>query len=267
LGVRRRRSRFALLVLTALAAAGCGSSSSPNAASVPTTTATTTTASVTTASPPTTTTPPSTTTTATTPTTTTSSTPTTTATPTTSTSTTPLAAAPAGLKAATGYSSHDNCQGVCTGSVPASLRRPLRLPSLSGGGACPVTRAAPAVTYAGPAVGAGPLYAAQPTPFAVTSFINSSWSGGRVTWVAAPGYTGPVLIRGGQVGGSGAVGFGEGHVPVDELQLLTASTSSPGEPPGAREWASFTRVRSPGCYAYQVDGTGFSEVITFSATG
>jgi hypothetical protein len=269
LGVRRRRSRFALLVLTALAAAGCGSSSSPNAASVPTTTATTTTASVTTASPPTTTTPPSTTTTATTPTTTTSSTPTTTATPTTSTSTstTPLAAAPAGLKAATGYSSYDNCQGVCTGSVPASLRRPLRLPSLSGGGACPVTRAAPAVTYAGPAVGAGPLYAAQPTPFAVTSFINSSWSGGRVTWVAAPGYTGPVLIRGGQVGGSGAVGFGEGHVPVDELQLLTASTSSPGEPPGAREWASFTRVRSPGCYAYQVDGTGFSEVITFSATG
>jgi hypothetical protein len=111
------------------------------------------------------------------------------------------------------------------------------------------------------------VYAAQPTPFAVTSFINSSWSGGRVSWVAAPGYTGPVLIRGGQVGGPGAVGFGEGHVPVDELQLLTASTSSSGEPPGAREWASFTRVRSPGCYAYQVDGTGFSEVITFSATG
>ncbi|HWF51265.1 MAG TPA: hypothetical protein VG294_11560 [Solirubrobacteraceae bacterium] len=270
--MRRRRSRFALLVVTALAAAGCGSSSSPNAASVPTTTATTTTASVTTASPPTTTTPPP-TTTASTQATTTSSTPTTTATPTTSTttststSTTPLPAAPAGLKAATGYSSYDNCQGVCTGSVPASLRRPLHLPSLGGGSACPVTRSAPGVTYAGPAVGAGPVYAAQPTPFAVTSFINSSWSGGRVSWVAAPGYTGPVLIRGGQVGGPGAVGFGEGHVPVDELQLLTASTSSSGEPPGAREWASFTRVRSPGCYAYQVDGTGFSEVITFSATG
>lgn len=111
------------------------------------------------------------------------------------------------------------------------------------------------------------MYAAQPSPFAVTSFINSAWSGGRVTWVAAPGYTGPVLIRGGPVGSSGAVGFGEGHVPVDELQLLTASTKTPGEPPGAREWPSYTRVRSPGCYAYQVDGSGFSETITFAATG
>ncbi|MDQ6777154.1 MAG: hypothetical protein M3071_13270 [Actinomycetota bacterium] len=111
------------------------------------------------------------------------------------------------------------------------------------------------------------MYAAEVTPFAVTSFINSTWSGGRVTWVADPSYVGPVLIRGGQVGGAGAVGFGEGHVPVDELQLLTAAGQSSGEPSGAREWPSFTRVRSPGCYAYQVDGSGFSEVIGFQATG
>jgi hypothetical protein len=109
------------------------------------------------------------------------------------------------------------------------------------------------------------VYAAQATPFPITSFINSSWNGGRVTWVAAPSYTGPVLIRGGQVGGAGAVGFGEGHVPVDELQVLTASTSSSGEPSGAREWPSFTRMRTPGCYAYQIDGTNFSEVIVFQA--
>jgi hypothetical protein len=255
-------------VLTALAAAGCGSSSSaPNGATVPTAT-TTTAATVTTASPPTTTTPATTTTTtatrtSSTPTTTTTSTPTTT----TSTATTPLPAAPAGLKAATGYGAYDNCQGVCTGSVPASLRRPLHLPSLGAGGACPVSPVAPAVTIAGPAVGSGPLYAAQPSPLVIAGFINSAWSGGRVTWVAAARYTGPVLIRGGEVGGSGAVGFGEGHVPVDELQLLTASTSSPGEPPGAREWNSFTRVRSPGCYAYQIDGSGFSEVIAFQARG
>ncbi|MDQ6806340.1 MAG: hypothetical protein M3065_15565, partial [Actinomycetota bacterium] len=89
----------------------------------------------------------------------------------------------------------------------------------------------------------------------------------RATWVAAPSYTGPVLIRGGRVGGAGVVGFGEGHVPVDELQLLSASSSSSGEPSGAREWPSFTRVRSAGCYAYQVDGTNFSEVIVFQATG
>jgi hypothetical protein len=31
-------------------------------------------------------------------------------------------------------------------------------------------------------------------------------------------------------------------------------------------WPSFTRVRKPGCYAYEVDGTSFSEVIVFRAT-
>jgi hypothetical protein len=111
------------------------------------------------------------------------------------------------------------------------------------------------------------VYAAQATPLAIANFVGSSWPGARVTWVAAPTYTGPVLIRGGQVGGAGSVGFGEGDVPDDELQLLTPSTHSPGEPAGAREWPSFTRVLRPGCYAYQADGTNFSEVIVFQATG
>jgi hypothetical protein len=92
------------------------------------------------------------------------------------------------------------------------------------------------------------------------------WDGGRVTFVAAPSYTGPVLIRGGEVGGAGVAGFGEGRTPVDELQLLTAATTSTGEPTGARQWPSFARVRQAGCYAYQVDGTSFSEVIVFQAT-
>lgn len=150
--------------------------------------------------------------------------------------------------------------------MPASLRRPLELPTGGSGGSCAVSGATSAVSYVGPAVGPGPVYAAQPTPFAVTSFIDSVWDGGNVTWVAAPGYSGPVLIRGGEVGGSGSVGFGEGHVPEDELQLLVPSTQSSGEPAGAREWPSFTRVRSAGCYAYQVDGTNFTELIVFQAT-
>lgn len=179
----------------------------------------------------------------------------------------PGPAAPQALSPATGYGSYDDCQGTCTGSVPSSLRRPLSLPSLSAGEACPASGTASAVGYAGPAVGSGPVYAAQASPLTVTSFIGGAWSGGRVTWVAAPSYTGPLLIRGRELGSDGMVGFGEGHVPVDELQLLTASTTSPGEPPGAREWPSFARVLGPGCYAYQVDGTSFSEVIVFSAVG
>jgi hypothetical protein len=257
--VARRQSRFALLALIALVVAGCGSSSStPNAALVPTA-VTTTPSPVTTASTPTTP--------------TTEIGPTTTADDTTSTpsttTTVPVTgpgppAPPLGLSAATGYASYDDCQGTCTGSVPSSLRRPLDLPSLDAGGACPASGAASAASYAGPAVGPGPVYVAQASPLAVSKFIDSAWDGAQVTWVAASSYTGPLLIRGGELGGAGSVGFGEGHVPEDELQLLTAATTSPGEPPGAREWPSFTRVGASGCYAYQVDGTSFSEVIAFS---
>ncbi len=88
-----------------------------------------------------------------------------------------------------------------------------------------------------------------------------------MTWSSAPSYTGPVLIRGRQLGGPGAVGFGEGRVPYDELQLLAQGMSAPRGPGGGREWLSFTRVRSPGCYAYQVDGTSFSTVVVFRAGG
>ena len=85
------------------------------------------------------------------------------------------------------------------------------------------------------------------------SFIGSAFRGARVNWNAS-GYSGPILIRGRQVGGSGAVGFGEGHVPYDELQLQ-----------GSGPWQSITRVPSTGCYFYQVDGTSFSSTIVFRA--
>lgn len=265
----RVRFRLALLLTTALVAVGCGSSSTPKASSVPVTTATST-PSVTTAPPTTTTTTAATSTprrTTTASAAKTTSTTTSTPTTTTATSTTPIPVGPAGLEAATGYGSYDNCLGTCSGSVPTSLRRALHLPSLGAGGSCPVSPVASTVSYAGPAAGSGPVYAAQPNPLPVTTFVASPWDGARVTWVASPSYTGPVLIRGGKVGGSGPIGFGSGHVPVDELQLLTPALKSSGEPSGAREWPSFTRVPSGGCYAYQVDGTKFSEVIVFQATG
>ena len=34
---------------------------------------------------------------------------------------------------------------------------------------------------------------------------------------------------------------------------------------GWRFWSGYTRLRSPGCYGLQVDGTTFSEIIIFSA--
>ena len=101
----------------------------------------------------------------------------------------------------------------------------------------------------------------SPTQLTLTPFVGSAWQGARVTWVAS-GYRGPILIRGHELGGPHAVGFGEGHVPYDELQL---DGGSYGAPPG--QWLSFTRVRGPGCYGYQIDGTSFSEVVVFRANG
>jgi hypothetical protein len=154
-------------------------------------------------------------------------------------------AAPAGLSQTTGYGTYELCSGTCSGAVPASLRRPLHIPhSCTVGGSTPVK----------------PLGG---SPLVIQPFISTAWSGARVTWRAAASYKGPILIRGRQVGGSGAVGFGEGHTPYDELQLLDAGQGAPSG--SGRAWLTFTRVKGPGCYAYQVDGTSFSDVIVFRA--
>jgi hypothetical protein len=163
--------------------------------------------------------------------------------------------APAGLAQTAGYGTYELCQGDCTGSVPSSLRRPLLLPAADGG-PCPVTLRT-----------TGPVFPSTGTQVGMTSFTGSSWLGTRVTWAANAGYTGPVLIRGGEIGGGGAIGFGGGHTPYDELQLLDAGRQAPAVVDGGRAWLSYTRVRSSGCYAYQVDGTSFSEVVVFRAVG
>jgi hypothetical protein len=162
--------------------------------------------------------------------------------------------APDGLTQTTGYATYELCASDCSGAVPPALRRPLHLPALSSAGACPV------------AAGRGPVgLLGSDTELSMTPFIGSAWQGARVTWRSSASYQGPVLIRGRELGGPHAVGFGEGHVPYDELQLLGRAYEVTASP--ERQWPSFTRVRGPGCYAYQVDGTSFSEVIVFRATG
>jgi len=161
--------------------------------------------------------------------------------------------APAGLAPTTGYGTYELCQGVCTGSVPPSLRRTLQFPA-DDGGPCPVTLRT-----------SGPVFPSTGTQVGMGSFTGSLWLGTRVTWAANAAYSGPILIRGGEIGGGGALGFGEGSPPYDELQLLDAGRQAPPVVNGGRAWLSYTRVRSSGCYAYQVDGTSFSEVIVFRA--
>jgi hypothetical protein len=74
----------------------------------------------------------------------------------------------------------------------------------------------------------------------------------------APRYRGPVLIRGGRLDQAGRLRFDWGNVPPLELRIPKVASGDRGRP-------SFTRLRAPGCYAYQIDGTSFSRVIVFQA--
>lgn len=125
----------------------------------------------------------------------------------------------------------------------------------------------------------GPVYAALPegAPRIVflsglSTYSDSRWRLVRTLWISRPSYDGPVLVRGGRLDRAGALGFGE-DLPLRRSLRLPAGGWS-GIRIGRREgglarragWrvtAVPTLVRSPGCYAFQVDGLGFSYVLAF----
>jgi hypothetical protein len=147
-----------------------------------------------------------------------------------------------------------------------ALHRPLHLPTLPAGAPCPVT---PTTMPAGltSLPGGGPVYPMTTTVGGVVFFDPAAapnGPGALVTWVAAPGFRGPVLIRGGSLRGGGALTFGPAELP--ELVIPTTDVPTPIGPPG---WAALesdlTVIPNAGCYAYQLDGPTFSTIITFAA--
>lgn len=174
-------------------------------------------------------------------------------------------------------------------SAFASLRaRPLRLPRMPAG-ACrmrPELSPATANVPGRPgeaALGDGPVYVAfrgiprllDAFPARRVGLAPSSWRAGRVVWIGRPGYRGRVLVRGARVDGRGRLGFGEKATPSSELRLPARHWDE--RSPALRRWQrasqkgwrfaiSHLRVRANGCYAVQIDGHSFSDVIVFGAT-
>ena len=153
----------------------------------------------------------------------------------------------------------------------ARLHRPLHLPTVAPGATCPVSQIG-RINFAkygvGKGIGPGPAYPigfAQPgsvlqftyPPDPASGFAGSLWSGVKVLWFVAPRYRGPVLIRGGGLDHPGRLRFNRGKVPPLEMRIQKGN--------GPRDRPSYTRLRAPGCYAYQIDGTTFSRVIVFQA--
>lgn len=156
------------------------------------------------------------------------------------------------------------------------LERPFHVPMVAAGARCPTTSRDPKGDlsrfrgFVGTAWGEGPAYPAgldrgvgepilryaDPIP-RESVFFGSAWSGNKVLWVIDPSYAGPVLIRGRQLDGPNLLRFDNGKLPPREIRI------QPSQPVRARP--SYTRVRAPGCYAYQIDGLGFSKTIIFTA--
>jgi hypothetical protein len=149
----------------------------------------------------------------------------------------------------------------------ASLARPLHLPAITPGAACPHSVVRVLVSTLGPALGPGPV---NPVGVGTDAVVSTAAQGGtwteNVTWISAPSYTGPALVRGRRLDGSGVIDFGTGVVASDnQLSLPTNEAMPASGAPGWRQWRSVVAVHGPGCYGFQVDGVTFSTLVLFEA--
>lgn len=150
------------------------------------------------------------------------------------------------------------------------LRTPLHLPKIAAGAKCPVSHVDSRVrwkqinTY-GSGIGSGPVYPGLRDSgliFAARSQYGGPWFSDKVFWYSKPSYRGPILIRGARLDGPGTIGFNGGRQPDAELRIASGETVRwDRQPPGSRGVPSAVRVRAPGCYGFQIDGTGFSRTV------
>lgn len=164
----------------------------------------------------------------------------------------------------------------------ALAARPLALPTLAPGAACPAAQGRSVQAGYGAAIGSGPVYivgmgtdgvlhAVGPTP-GVRDV--RSWGYQFALFIIAPPYDGPALARGQRLDGGSPLLFNGG---VDQMTtgftmttptLLRGLRIEGGAQFGApwASWMSYLRMREPGCYGIQIDGATFTETIIFSVT-
>ncbi len=178
------------------------------------------------------------------------------------------------------------CGRACDpGHVAQQIRRPLHLPTVSPGAACPVS---PRRTFPGgagftgpfPALGNGPLHVAGLTRHGELPVgrDDRGWLNAKVIWVFGKQYGGPLLLRGDRIDGPGRLLFehylgaaaypGSGSGTGPHRQLLYVRGGLHAAAPSALESEpDVLYVDGPGCYAVQADGVGFSEVLVFRVPG
>jgi hypothetical protein len=153
--------------------------------------------------------------------------------------------------------------------LTALRARALHLPSVAPGKLCPVVPGRTVHPDLGPALGDGPVYLVGLGTEAVLdiapakNFESAEWGGNKTLYAVRPDYRGFILLRGHQLDGPNEVRFDRGDVPPAEQSF--DAKPSPYVNEGWTIGGSYTRLRTPGCYAVQADGSTFSEVIVFVA--
>lgn len=91
---------------------------------------------------------------------------------------------------------------------------------------------------------------------------HDGWYYYKTLWAVAPEYEGSVVITGHQLDGPYPLRFSTGPFPGTALKSL----EMPFDPSGGwRYGPSDTLIRAPGCYAFEVQGEDFRQVVTFVA--
>jgi hypothetical protein len=146
----------------------------------------------------------------------------------------------------------------------ARLKRPLRLPDARS--RCPLSRIGRSAPHTGFTLGRGPAYPVLGSDAAGADLRGDArkrgWYLHKTLWAVSPEYRGPLLIRGAQLDRPGPVRFHLGG-PLRDAVLWPGTTATRAE---WRYGPNSTALRTPGCYAFQIDGTTFSRVVVFEAT-
>ena len=150
-----------------------------------------------------------------------------------------------------------------------SLGRPLHLPRLAKGAPCPVSHGEAASKLGRglarmPVAGTGPVYlmSVGDDPAGSLGIARADlqgWRGQKAPWIASPRYRGPILIRGARIDGRGELRFARST--GEHLPALYQRRGQAVQPNGWRVWPGLILVRTPGCYALQIDGLKFSNLI------
>ena len=158
--------------------------------------------------------------------------------------------------------------------MAALSQRPLNLPVLTSTASCPASPEAPGYGF-----GAGPVYLSG----------QSGWySGGQVAILMVDStYAGPLLVRAAQLGGAGTSQITLADLPPTDLASISAKESQHSVAvvsavhtpegglqlqadlgsPSWRAWFGRLSTSGPGCFALQLDGAAFSEVIVVTVHG